>query len=118
MQVRRAPGNVPACICDLMTGRNQYGLGPGVYPKAVAPRPPFHPFCRCVLSPRLDLTGRKAGNKDEAADRYFLDRIGEPLAGRVMGSQARRDRVLRGEPADAVINSTREQPYKLRTVGG
>lgn len=45
VQIRRAPGKQLPCICVLYTGRDQYGLGPGVYPKALAPLPPFHPYC-------------------------------------------------------------------------
>ena len=40
-------------ICGLHAGLNKYGLGPGCYPKAEAPKPGFHPFCRCVLRPRV-----------------------------------------------------------------
>lgn len=32
-------------ICDLHAGVDKHGLGRGVYPKALAPQPPFHPFC-------------------------------------------------------------------------
>lgn len=45
VQIRRAPGQQEACICDLYAGRDQWGKGPGVYPKARAPVPPYHPHC-------------------------------------------------------------------------
>jgi len=45
VQIRRSRTSTAPCICDLITGRDQYGLGRGVYPKAKAPNPPFHPFC-------------------------------------------------------------------------
>lgn len=32
-------------ICDLLSKQDRYGLGPGVYPKDKAPKPPFHPHC-------------------------------------------------------------------------
>ncbi len=118
LQVRRAPGRQEPCICALFTGRDQYGLGPGVYPKAVAPRPGFHPFCMCVLAPRLDLTGRKAKERDDAADVSFLARAGETVAARIMGSQARRDQVLRGASAEEVVNAGRDPAYRVRTVAG
>lgn len=32
-------------ICDRHAGLNGWGKGPGIYPKAQAPKPPAHPFC-------------------------------------------------------------------------
>jgi hypothetical protein len=117
VQIRRAPGRQTPCICALYTGRDRYGLGPGVYPKARAPRPPMHPFCRCVISPRLDLTGMKAGEEDPQADVYFLRRLGEPVAARVVGSQGKLDAVLRGASADEIHNAAIPGPYKVRAIG-
>ena len=118
IQVRRAPGRGGPCICLLFTGRDLYGLGPGVYPKALAPRPPFHPFCMCVNSPRLDLTGASAKERDPGADAYFLNRLDPSISARVMGSQGKRDAVLRGMTPEQVVNSTRDPLYHVKTVGG
>jgi hypothetical protein len=117
LQVRRAPGRGGYCICTLFTGRDLYGLGPGVYPKAMAPRPPFHPHCMCVTSPRLDLTGRKAKERDPEGDAYFLRRLDPSIAGRIMGSQGKRDAVMRGVTPEAVVNSGRDPAYWVKTVG-
>jgi hypothetical protein len=114
VQVRRAPGRRLPCICALLTGRDLYGLGAGVYPKLDAPVPPYHPFCRCVMSPRLDLSGRQAAPRDEDADAYFLRRLDAPIAARVMGSQAKRDRVLAGDTAEAVANASRDPLYWIK----
>lgn len=116
VQVRRVPGRVTPCICTLITGRDLYGLGPGVYPKARAPLPPLHPFCRCVQSPRRDLTGRTAKPLDENGDAYFLNRLGEGVAARVMGSAAKRDEVLAGKPALDVVNRGRDPLYHVRPI--
>lgn len=117
VQIRRAPGRQTPCICALYTGRDRYGLGAGVYPKARAPRPPMHPFCRCVIAPRLDLTGKKAKPEDDKADRYFLDRVGEPLSARIMGSKAKLDMVRSGSRADDVHNATLNPAYRVGLVG-
>lgn len=117
VQVRRAPGVRMPCICALFTGRDQYGLGPGVYPKRLAPVPGFHPFCMCFLAPRLDLMGRTAKERDDGADAYFLSRVGEPVAGRVMGSAARADRVRAGDSAEQVFNAGKPAAYVVKTVG-
>ena len=118
VQVRRAPGRGDPCICTLFSGRDLYGLGPGVYPKAVAPRPPFHPHCMCVTSPRLDLTGRKAQERDPGGDAYFLRRLDPSISARVMGSQGRRDAVLRGLTPEAVVNTGRDPLYHVKTLAG
>jgi hypothetical protein len=118
VQVRRAPGG-PVCICTLFAGRDLYGLGPGVYPKAQAPLPPYHPHCRCVTSPRLDLTGRKAKPRDERGDAYFLNRLQPMQAARVMGSQAKRDRVTScAATPEQVVNAGRDVAYHVRPLGG
>lgn len=114
VQIRRAPGRHQPCICALLVGRNLYGLGAGIYPKAQAPVPPFHPFCFCIMSPRLDLTGKTAAPRDEGGDAYFLRRVGEPVSGYIMGSQAKRDRVLQGESAEDVANASKIPMYRIR----
>lgn len=118
VQVRRAPGRNDPCICSLFTGRDLYGLGPGVYPKREAPVPPFHPFCMCAMSPRLDLTGAEGTPRDDAGDAYFLRRLGERTAGRIMGSQAKADEVVtRGRTAEEVANGSRNPAYRVKRAG-
>lgn len=116
VQIRRAPGRHDPCICALIAGRDKYGLGPGVYPKDRAPLPTYHPFCMCVMAPRLDLSNRTASPPDDGADAYFLNRLSESAAGRVMGSQAKRDMVLAGRSAESVVNSTRDPNFHIRLV--
>lgn len=118
VQVRRAPGRQSECICDLYAGRDRYGLGAGVYPKGSAPVPTFHPFCRCVLVPRLDLTGRRvAGAENIDADRYFLERLGAPIAARIVGSRDKLQRVLDGETtADAIQAAHTDPAYRVRLL--
>lgn len=72
--------------------------------------------CQCVMSPRLDLTGRKAKPLDEGGDAYFLSRLGEGVAARVMGSAAKADEVLGGKPALDVVNRGRDPLYHVRPV--
>jgi hypothetical protein len=114
VQVRRAPLRTDPCICSLLTGRDLYGIGAGVYPKSEAPVPPFHPFCRCVMAPRLDLSGRQPRPRDDDADAYFLRRLDAPIAARVMGSQAKRDRVFAGDTAEDVANDSRDPLYWIK----
>lgn len=113
VQVRR--GSDHECICTLIAGRNQYGMGAGVYPKRLAPKPPYHPFCRCVLSPLFNVVGKPKLN--EAADRSFLHSIGDPIAAKVMGSKARRDEVLGGKQALDLFNERTEPAYRIQPAG-
>lgn len=73
--------------------------------------------CMCVMSPRLDLSGRQPKDRDPDGDAYFLRRLDAPIAARVMGSQAKRDRVLSGATAEAIVNSTRDPLYRIKTAG-
>ncbi len=45
VQVRMSATHPRVDICDFHARLDRYGQGPGVYPKDVAPKPPFHPFC-------------------------------------------------------------------------
>lgn len=118
VQIRRAPGRHLPCICALLVGRDLYGLGAGIYPKAQAPVPPFHPFCMCVMSPRLDLTGKTAKDRDEDGDRYFLRRLGSPMADRVVGSKDKLDQVMSGRRTpEEIQNAGRDSLYWLKTAG-
>lgn len=83
-------------ICDLYARQDKYGLGPGCYPKALAPRAPAHPFCRCVKAPRLDLTGAKVRHKP-GADRAYLRSLPVDEAARVAGSREKLLAALKGD---------------------
>ena len=117
VQIRRRPNADSVCICTLYAGRDRYGLGPGVYPKRLAPVPGFHPFCRCVLSPRLDLTGRTAKPENPESDRYFLHSLGAPMAAQVVGSQDKLERVLRSGDATGVYNAGIPPVYQVKPLG-
>ena len=118
VEIRRAPGRDDPCICELMAGRDVYGLGGGVYPKAAAPVPPFHPHCMCSMVGRLDLSGKEPTEPDEDADAYFLSRVGQTTAGRIMGSKAKAEDVLAGKrTAEEVANASRDINYRIRRVG-
>jgi hypothetical protein len=113
VEVRRTSGDDNPCICELITEVDEYGLGDGVYPKELAPIPPFHPFCKCRVVPRLDIDPNTKWEYNEEADKYFLSKVGMPLAGRIMGSQAKAERVLNGEGATDVYNSKVPVEYQI-----
>lgn len=112
VQIRRSRTSTAPCICDLITGRDQYGLGKGVYPKKSAPNPTFHPFCKCIVSPRLDLSGRQPKENPDA-DQYFLNRLSEPIAAKIVGSKDKLARVMAGESAVGVHNASSNPVYRI-----
>ena len=115
VQWRMNPSHPLPDICDFFARVNRWGLGGGVYPKRMAPVAPAHPFCRCVLSPRLDLTGRRGREVSGADQAYFRD-LGLGEAARVAGSREKLDRVMAGADAVAVHNERIDPAYRVRTV--
>lgn len=69
--------------------------------------------CRCISSPRLDLTGRRQPPEDENADQYFLSRLSQPVAAQVAGSRDKLQRVLNGESAISVANESKDPAYRI-----
>lgn len=103
-------------ICDLLAKVDRFGLGPGCYPKRLAPRPLAHPFCMCRLRTRPDLRAADA-RLQEGAEREFLAALPEREAARVMGSQARLKRVLGGQDAREAWNRGRDAGYRVMLLG-
>jgi hypothetical protein len=45
VKYQMSPTHPRVDICDRHAGLNAWGKGPGIYPKALAPKPPAHPHC-------------------------------------------------------------------------
>lgn len=116
VQVRLNPTHPRPDICDLHALADLWGLGPGCYPKEKAPRPGFHPFCRCRLRPRPSLSASNA-TRAPGGEAAYLAGLGRERASMVMGSEERADRVMSGTPAETVINTGLAQAYRLKRVG-
>ena len=116
VQVLINPAHPKMDICDLHARADLYGLGPGLYPKAKAPQPPFHPFCWCKLRSRPSLDAGNARAVPGAAAAYLR---GMPIksAARVMGSEKRAQDVLGGASVDAVVNAGVDPLYRLARLG-
>jgi len=115
VQWRMTPSHPLPDICDYFARVDRWGLGPGVYPKRVAPVAPAHPFCRCVLSPRLDLTGRR-GRERQGADLAVFRAMEPTEAARVAGSRGKLGAIMRGDDPLAVHNANIDPLYQVRTV--
>lgn len=104
-------------ICDLHATIDKYGLGPGVYPKERAPLPPVHPFCRCTLHPVITLSPNAQAREREQAEAAYLRTLEAEERAAVMGSRAKAQRLLDGEPFEAIIAEGVPEPYRLQRVG-
>ena len=106
-------------ICDLYANQDAYGLGPGLYPKEYAPKPPLHPFCRCgLISKRL--ISAKGAKENPAAGRQYLRSVMREAstseAARIMGSRAKLQAVLKNASVETVVNMGRQPIYHVRML--
>lgn len=109
-------GHVPD-ICDVHARADRYGLGPGIYPKADAPKPPVHPLCRCVLSPYLQVPSSVKPAFDPKAERAFLRSLPADEAQKVAGGRAKLHRALQGETLESIYNQGVDPLYRWKRVG-
>lgn len=116
VEIRRSGRSDWSCICDLIAGRDKYGVGRGVYPKHLAPLPPYHPFCRCNALPRLDIPLGKKWRDDPNADQYFLRNVGLSMSARIMGSKAKAEAVLKGADPIKIANAGKPDGYKIKPI--
>lgn len=84
LQIRLSSKHPKTDVCDLHARLDAYGLGPGVYPKADAPKPPFHPHCYCLLAPMIALDNPNP-RFDPNAERRFLAGLPAKEAAQVAG---------------------------------
>jgi hypothetical protein len=103
--------------CDYHAKVDLYGLGPGVYPKAEAPKPPFHPHCYCQTAPRIDLINPKP-KFNPNAERTFLRTLPAKEAAQVAGSFEKRRRILEDkESLEGIYNEGKDEMYQWRRMG-
>jgi hypothetical protein len=114
VQWRLNPAHPVEDICDYFAFVDRYGLGPGVYPKDQAPVAPAHPHCKCVLSKLFDVEAEPEQVED--ADQAYFATLPPDYARKVAGSQAKLERVMGGDSAWDVHNSTVDPVYQVKKV--
>ncbi|TXI24628.1 MAG: hypothetical protein E6Q61_04330 [Nitrosomonas sp.] len=117
VQVTLSASHAIVDICDLFSKQNKFGLGPGIYPKHLAPKPSYHPFCRCSLVPRFDIPLGTQYKERKGADRAFLKELSVKDASKVMGSRAKLTAVLKGKDALDVFNKRITPFYRIKAAG-
>ncbi len=117
VQVRMSRAHPAPDICDYHASIDRYGLGKGVYPKHLAPVPPYHPHCLCVLAPRIDFDEDQKWRERPDAGRDWLARQDPHHAARIAGSRDKRDAILQGraELLD-LYNRAQHERYRIRTL--
>lgn len=116
VQIRLSGAHPRADICDVLATVDRYGLGPGCYPKHLAPKPPFHPFCRCRPRSRPDLRAADA-DLDQNAERAYLAGMDPREAARLVGSAQRLRSIERGSTALAAWNTGLKPAHRVPRMG-
>lgn len=117
MQLRLSSKHPKTDICDYHAKIDRYGLGPGVYPKAEAPKPPFHPFCGCRVVPRLSVRPQQPPKFNPKAERAFLNALPAKDARAIAGSVEKLARAKAGESLEAIYNEGKDELYRWKRVG-
>lgn len=115
IQVRLSGSHAITDICDYHTSLDAYGLGPGIYPKAQAPKPPFHPFCRCLTRPLTHVDGTPRYRPKAGLN--YLNSLTANEARQVMGSAEKLLQMKAGKTIDEVVNAGIDPLYHLRRLG-
>lgn len=117
VQIRLSSKHPKTDICDRHAKLDAYGLGPGVYPKAEAPKPPFHPHCYCLMAPRIDLDPKTPPRFNPKAERAFLAKLDPQEARDIAGSWDKLARAKGGETLEAIYNEGKDPLYRWKRVG-
>jgi hypothetical protein len=89
VQVKMSAYHPKTDLCDYFSSVNAYGKGPGVYPKGKAPKPTYHPFCRCVIVQRFDLDQEDETKRNAAAESSYLQSLDDKVSARIQRELAR-----------------------------
>lgn len=103
-------------VCDMHSKADLWGLGPGCYPKAKAPKPTFHPFCRCRLRSRPSLQAAMA-RETPGGEVGYLRTLPLNDAIKIAGSRTRLQQLLNGGKFDDVVNAGKDSMYRLERLG-
>lgn len=104
-------------VCDYHARLDRYGQGPGVYPKAEAPKPGFHPFCRCRAIPRYDIDADTPQVYRRGAHITLMQSLSDYDQRLVAGSRDRLKRFRDGESIESIHDQATRKEYRLKRLG-
>jgi hypothetical protein len=120
VQVKLSSTHPKYDICNYHTSLNAYGKGSGVYPKDKAPKPPFHPHCRCRMSARVDLDApKKEPVQNKSAERALINSLPKGDAIDILGSEAKYFEYRQNKSLSVldIVDRGKPQGYETKTVG-
>lgn len=118
VQIRLSSKHPKADICDYHANLDAYGLGPGIYPKADAPKPPFHPHCYCLMAPRIDLFPKTPPSFNPKAEAAYLRSLPVAEARQVAGSAEKLTQALQGQATlEEIYNQGTDPLYQWQRLG-
>lgn len=115
VEIRRSRSEPKSEICDVYAKVDRFGLGAGVFPKELAPRPPHIRACKCVIAPRLELRGKKSRFR-EGAELAFVRSLPREDAVRILRSEDNLEAVLGGRSVTEVFNATLHPLHRVTIV--
>lgn len=116
VQVQMSASHPIFDVCNLHANADLWGLGPGCYPKEKAPKPTYHPFCRCRIRSRPSLQAAMA-RETPGGEAAYLRSLPIGQAAKIAGSRTRLEQILNGAKFDDVVNAGRDSLYRLERMG-
>lgn len=117
VQIKMSATHPKTDVCDYHARMDRYGQGPGVYPKEVAPKPPFHPHCRCRSVPRYDIDPDAPQTYRRGAHIAFMESLSNYDQRLVAGSHDRLKRFKDGESIETLHDKATRKEYRLKKIG-
>jgi hypothetical protein len=120
VQVRMSQTHPKYDICDYHSKLNAYGKGAGIYPKGKAPKPPYHPFCRCKLSPVITIDPPKTPPvENKSASRAFISSLPTSQAVAILGSREKLAQFMKDKDLSVlgIVDQNKPKGYETRYVG-
>jgi hypothetical protein len=120
VQVRMSQTHPKYDICDYHANLNAYGKGKGIYPKGKAPKPPYHPFCRCKLSPVITIDPPKTPPlENKSASRAFISSLPTSQAVAILGSREKLAQFMKDKDLSVlgIVDQNKPKGYETRYVG-
>jgi len=117
IQIRLSATHPKVDICDYHANLDAYGLGKGCYPKDKAPLPPYHPFCRCMSAPRIDLSLKDAKAVNGDPEKTLMRQFDEVDQVNILGTKGMRDKWLQGEGVIDLVDRVKKPLYRTKYSG-
>lgn len=117
VQIKLSATHPKVDICDYHANLDAYGLGPGCYPKDKAPMAPFHPFCRCIVSSRIDLLLSDAKPTKDNPETTLMRSFSEGDQVNILGTKGMHAKWKKGGSVIDLVNRTKKPLYRTKYSG-